>query len=152
MIKAVLIDDERPALRAMEYLLKDNKLIEISAVFTDPLEAINKIKEIMPQIVFLDINMPQLQGIDVASRILDICPNDHTKIGLRFGDMGIINFMFLQAMEPKDNIFALIKFIEVNIPVPLWYFMLFVSFGMYAARISVEQIKDTVADIARNLN
>ena len=74
MIKAVLIDDERPALRAMEYLLKDNKLIEISAVFTDPIEAIIKIKEIMPQIVFLDINMPQLQGIDVASKILDICP------------------------------------------------------------------------------
>ncbi|SPF49064.1 hypothetical protein SBF1_430001 [Candidatus Desulfosporosinus infrequens] len=78
--------------------------------------------------------------------------NDHTKIGLRFGDMGIIHFMLLQALEPKDNILALIKFIEVNIPVPLWYFMLFVSFGMYAARISVEKIKDTVADITRNLN
>lgn len=79
-------------------------------------------------------------------------PNDHTKVGLRFGDMGIIDFMFLQATEPKDNIFVLIKFVEVNIPVPLWYFTLFVSLGMYVARISVEKIKDTVAEITRNLN
>ena len=79
-------------------------------------------------------------------------PNDHTKIGLRFRGMGIIDFMFLQATEPKNNIFALIKFVEVNIPVPLWFFMLFVSLGMYFARISVEKIKDTVADITRNLN
>jgi len=79
-------------------------------------------------------------------------PNNHTKIGLRFGDMGIIDFMFLQATEPKGNIFALIKFVEVNIPIPLWFSMLFVSLGMYLARISVGKIKDTVADITRNLN
>lgn len=75
-------------------------------------------------------------------------PNDHTKIGLRFREMGIIDFMFLQAAEPKNNIFALIKFIEVNVPIPLWFFLLFVSLGMYVARMSVEKIRDIVADSA----
>jgi len=50
-------------------------MIEISGMFTNPLEAIRKISALKPQIVFLDINMPQLQGIDAASKILDICPD-----------------------------------------------------------------------------
>jgi two-component SAPR family response regulator len=74
MIKAVLIDDERPALRALEYLLKNYKDIEIAGMFTNPLEAINKMTELNPQVVFLDIDMPQLQGMDAASLILDRCP------------------------------------------------------------------------------
>lgn len=43
-------------------------------MFTDPLEAISQIASIKPHLVFLDINMPQLQGIDAGSRILDLCP------------------------------------------------------------------------------
>lgn len=74
-LKTVMIDDERPALRGLEYFLGDQQAIEIAGMFTNPLEAIERIADIMPQIVFLDINMPQLQGIDAASRILDLCPD-----------------------------------------------------------------------------
>ncbi|MDD3653790.1 MAG: response regulator [Desulfotomaculaceae bacterium] len=75
MLRAVLIDDERPALRMLEKLLQDYPMVEISGMYTNPLEAIDKIAAIRPQIVFLDINMPQLQGIDAASKILDQCPD-----------------------------------------------------------------------------
>lgn len=74
MIKAVLIDDERPALRELEYLLRDYDAVEVAGTFTNPLEAINEMAALYPQVVFMDINMPQLQGIDAASRILDHCP------------------------------------------------------------------------------
>lgn len=72
VIKAVLIDDERPALRELEFLLKKYSDISIIGAYIDPLTAIEKIGELKPQVVFLDINMPQLRGIDAASRILDI--------------------------------------------------------------------------------
>ena len=75
MLKAVLIDDERPALRELEYLLKRHNDFEIAGLFTNPLEAINKVASLNPQVVFLDINMPQLQGLDAASSILDQCPS-----------------------------------------------------------------------------
>jgi len=75
MIKAVLIDDERAALRGLEHLLKNYPMIEIAGMFTNPLEALEKIDKIKPRAVFLDINMPQLQGIDAASEILDRCPD-----------------------------------------------------------------------------
>lgn len=75
MIKVILVDDEKPALRMLEFLLKKFDGISIEGVYTNPLKAIEEIEEIKPQAVFLDINMPQLQGIDVASRILDIGPD-----------------------------------------------------------------------------
>ena len=75
MITAVLVDDMRPALRELEFLLKEFPEISITGIYTDPLTAIEKIGEQKPQAVFLDINMPQLRGIDAASRILDLSPD-----------------------------------------------------------------------------
>jgi two-component system LytT family response regulator len=75
MIKLILIDDEKPALKEFEYLLKDNKLIEIVGMYTNPLKAIDEISELKPEVAFLDINMPQMKGIDAASKLLEICPN-----------------------------------------------------------------------------
>jgi len=74
MITAILVDDMRPALRELEFLLKKYPDISIDGTYTNPLAAIEKISETKPQAVFLDINMPQLQGMDAASRILDLSP------------------------------------------------------------------------------
>lgn len=74
VITAILVDDMRPALRELEFLLKQYPNISVEGMFTDPLSAIEKIGELKPQVVFLDINMPQLQGMDAASRILDLSP------------------------------------------------------------------------------
>lgn len=74
MITAILVDDMRPALRELEFLLKKYPDISIDSMYTDPLSAIERIGELKPQAVFLDINMPQLQGMDAASRILDVSP------------------------------------------------------------------------------
>ncbi|QGG47578.1 response regulator [Heliorestis convoluta] len=74
MISAILIDDMRPALRELEYLLKKYPDIFITGVYTDPITALEKVGEQKPQVVFLDIHMPQLQGIDAGSKILDLSP------------------------------------------------------------------------------
>ncbi len=74
MIRAILVDDMRPALRELEFLLKKYPDISIEGMYTNPLAAIEKIGETKPQAVFLDINMPQLQGMDAASKILDLSP------------------------------------------------------------------------------
>ncbi|MTI95546.1 MAG: response regulator [Firmicutes bacterium] len=66
---AVLVDDERPALRGIENLLKEFPEISIIGTYTDPIKAINEIELLKPHVVFLDINMPQLMGTDVASKI-----------------------------------------------------------------------------------
>lgn len=76
-MKAILIDDERPALRGLEILLKNFTDVEISGMFTDPFEGIEKAGLLLPDVIFLDINIPQLNGIDIASAILNRVPNVH---------------------------------------------------------------------------
>ncbi len=75
MLKAVLVDDERPALRVLEILLQNFAEISVAGSFTNPNEAIRTIGQIKPDVVFLDICMPQLQGLDAASMILDGSPD-----------------------------------------------------------------------------
>ncbi|MBN2714669.1 MAG: response regulator [Deltaproteobacteria bacterium] len=75
MISAVIIDDERHAIREIAFHLKRYPEISVLASFINPLEALEKLPELKPQLVFLDIQMPQLMGIDVGSRILDMDSN-----------------------------------------------------------------------------
>lgn len=75
MIHAVLVDDERPALRELEFLLKKHPEIWVTGIFDNPLQALESIRQLKPQVVFLDIFMPQLRGIDAASRILEDSPD-----------------------------------------------------------------------------
>ncbi|MCX7922334.1 MAG: response regulator [Clostridia bacterium] len=75
MINAVLIDDEKPALIELEFLLKKYPEISVTGMYKNPLEAIEKIEFLKPDVVFLDVNMPKLQGTDAASKILDISPD-----------------------------------------------------------------------------
>ncbi|MBF0103068.1 MAG: response regulator [Desulfobacterales bacterium] len=70
-IKIILIDDEYHALRELAFFIKSYPELEISGMFINPLEALDQITELMPDVVFLDINMPQMQGIDCASAIFD---------------------------------------------------------------------------------
>jgi two-component SAPR family response regulator len=71
MLKAVLIDDERLALKGLEHMLKKYEIIQIAGMYTNPIQAIKEIGVIKPDVVFLDIEMPQLRGIDAASAILE---------------------------------------------------------------------------------
>ncbi|MCX7774218.1 MAG: response regulator [Clostridia bacterium] len=78
MIRAFLVDDEKPALRELQFLLKQYPEIEVEGIFTNPLEALAQIEKTKPQVVFLDIHMAQLKGIDAASAIL--AKNPQTQI------------------------------------------------------------------------
>jgi len=74
MIKIILIDDERPALRELEYMLNGIYDISVLGSFVNPIHGIESINELKPDAVFLDINMPQLKGTEAAKVILDRFP------------------------------------------------------------------------------
>lgn len=75
ILRVILIDDELPALQVLEFLLGDFDGLEIAGKYTDPLQALAELPEQQPDAIFLDIHMPQMKGIDVASRILEVCPS-----------------------------------------------------------------------------
>lgn len=77
-IRAVLIDDERPALRVMEIMLVKYPQIQVVGQYTNSVKAMEEIQNINVDVVFLDIDMPQMNGMETAARIRELSP--HTEV------------------------------------------------------------------------
>lgn len=64
MIHAIAIDDEPPALKVIENFCSEIDSIHLQKTFTQPSEALKYIKKFPIDLLFLDINMPSISGID----------------------------------------------------------------------------------------
>lgn len=73
-INTLIIDDEQPAINELKYQL--SKYFSPQKIFTlnNPEKASNLIKEKNISLVFLDINMPFISGIDLAKKIIHDLP------------------------------------------------------------------------------
>lgn len=66
-ITAVIVDDESHARKMLKMLLSDAEVvIDVLAEAEDAKEAVSLIREHNPQVVFLDVDMPGLSGIELA--------------------------------------------------------------------------------------
>jgi len=73
-VRAVIIDDERPALEGLKFLLR--KLgVEVCGTFQNPLLAVEKSTELRPDVAFIDIEMPGMNGLETAERLLALVPD-----------------------------------------------------------------------------
>jgi two-component system response regulator LytT len=70
-LSAVIVDDEQLARDELAYLLKNTDDVNVVAQGKNGLEAINLIKEHSPDLVFLDVQMPGLDGFGVIKKLLD---------------------------------------------------------------------------------
>ena len=69
MIHAIAVDDELPALSLLENFCKRVDFIELQKVFNKPNEALRYLQQFPVDLIFLDINMPALTGIDLYKSI-----------------------------------------------------------------------------------
>jgi two-component system LytT family response regulator/two-component system response regulator LytT len=68
-VPTVVADDEAHALDELLYLLKGYPEIEVVGSARNGLEAVEKIEELEPDLVFLDVQMPGLDGLGVINKI-----------------------------------------------------------------------------------
>jgi two-component system response regulator LytT len=71
VIRTLIVDDEKPAREELAYLLKAFPEIQIVAQGRNGLEGVALIKEHSPDLVFLDVQMPGLDGFGVIKRLMD---------------------------------------------------------------------------------
>jgi two-component system, LytTR family, response regulator len=75
MIRAIIVDDEEPARAKLRRWLRSEPDIEVAGEYADGLSAAQSIMRDSPDVVFLDIQMPGLSGLQVAAQLeLDGAP------------------------------------------------------------------------------
>ncbi len=68
-IKCIIIDDEQLAISVIENHLKNFDYFEVSGTFTNPIKAFATLERERIDVVFLDINMPQMPGFSFIENL-----------------------------------------------------------------------------------
>ena len=66
LLTCIIIDDEPLAVRLLESFVIKTPDLKLLGSYTDSVEAINAVREQRPQLLFLDIQMPDLNGMELA--------------------------------------------------------------------------------------
>lgn len=73
-MRVLVVDDEKPCLDELVYLLKKQENVEVVGTFTSPAEAMAAAKGLQPDMAFLDLVMPHLNGVELAREMLELVP------------------------------------------------------------------------------
>lgn len=72
MKKVIIIDDEKDARLLIRQYLKTYTEFEIIAECSNGIEAVTKVNEVEPDVIFLDVQMPGLSGFQVVQQLVHI--------------------------------------------------------------------------------
>ncbi len=115
MIKAIAIDDELPALQIIDIFCNRIDFISLEKSFNKPVDALKYINKYPVDLLFLDINMPSLSGLDLYRSIrqetMVIFTTAHSNYAVDGFDLNAIDFLlkpftferFLQAAQKAQQ-------------------------------------------------
>ncbi|OKQ00037.1 response regulator [Paenibacillus sp. P46E] len=75
MIKVMVVDDELPALKMAESVLRTFDDVHICGLFHDPEDLLERLLTVEVNLVFVDMKMPDMNGLELAGRIQE-CSSD----------------------------------------------------------------------------
>ena len=68
-LRCFVVDDEPLAVKMLENFIARTPFLELVASYTDPVQALSDIRTQAPQLVFLDIQMPDLSGMELSRMV-----------------------------------------------------------------------------------
>jgi DNA-binding NarL/FixJ family response regulator len=74
-VLVLIVDDFEPWRRFISSTLMNDPKLQIVSEVSDGLEAVQKAKELQPDLIVLDIGLPKLNGIEVARQIRKVAAN-----------------------------------------------------------------------------
>jgi len=117
MLRAYLLDDELPALRRLKRLLQATGRVEICGSSMNPESAIECISADRPELLFLDIQMPGMDGFEVLARLTYqpwvIFTTAYDHYALKAFEVNSIDYL-VKPIEPKQLERALNKLSQLR--------------------------------------
>ena len=111
MIKCIIVDDEQHAIDILVHYVEQTPLLQLAGTTTNPLEALQLIATQKIDLVFLDIQMPELSGIDfikaIQGKVKVILTTAYSEFALESYELDVVDYLlkpirlprFLQAVQ-----------------------------------------------------
>ncbi|GAA3926372.1 response regulator [Chitinophaga oryziterrae] len=115
MIRAIALDDEPPALNVLQSFCEKMGTIVLEKTFTGVADALKYLEQFPVDLLFLDINMPAISGIDfyksIPQKIMVIFTTAYSEHAVESYNLNAVDYLlkpftfqrFLQAVEKADK-------------------------------------------------
>lgn len=126
MIKAIAIDDEMPALKIIEHFCEKSGIIELQKTFSRPTEGLKYLSKFPADLLFLDINMPSISGIElykaVEQNTMVIFSTAYSEFAVEGFNLNAVDYLlkpytyerFLQAVNKANDFYNALTPLEKN--------------------------------------
>ncbi len=117
--KCFIVDDEPLALNVIEQHLSKFARFEVCGKSTDPVEALTLIKSLQPDLLFLDIEMPEITGLDLIASIQHkpeiIITTAYREYAVEGFELNVLDYL-VKPIPFKRFLQAIDKFLEQKLP------------------------------------
>jgi DNA-binding NarL/FixJ family response regulator len=109
-LRTLIVDDSELALHTICSYLEEMPWVQVVATALDGAEALSLAAKVHPDLVLLDLQMPGMSGLEVASRLAAEFPDilvvivtglDAPKLGLKLSDRGVYGLISKQRMNTE---------------------------------------------------
>lgn len=111
-MRVFLVDDEQLALKRLSRMLDATGRVEIVGMSTDPVDAARAIAQLQPELIFLDIEMPEMNGFQMLATLkpqpLVIFTTAYDQYALKAFGVNSVDYL-LKPIEPEQLDRALAK-------------------------------------------
>lgn len=94
---SIIIDDDPLSIQVLELLIKKYKNLELLKSFTDPLQALDFLQNHSVDVVFIDIEMPGINGMELIRSLTEppafICTTAHTNHAHKAFDYNVVDYL-----------------------------------------------------------
>jgi len=156
-IKVLVVDDHTLFRRGITAVLANQESLEVVGEASDGLEAIEKAKEIAPDVILMDLNMPHCSGLEAIQALQAEMPQVNVLVltvsemesdlfaAVKFGARGYL----LKKAEPEELIHAIFHIAQGGVIVsPLMAAKLLTEFKDLRAGVEREPIEEANADLS----
>jgi DNA-binding LytR/AlgR family response regulator len=105
MINCIVVDDEQHAIDILTHYIKQTPLLTLVGTSTNPIEALQIIATQKVDLVFLDIHMPELSGIDfikaLNGKVKVILTTAYSEFALEGYDLDVVDYLLKPIRLPR---------------------------------------------------
>ena len=157
IVKVLVVDDHTLFRRGIAAVLANQENLEVAGEALDGLEAIEKAKEIVPDVILMDLNMPRCSGLEAIQALQTEMPQVNILVltvseneadlfaAMKFGARGYV----LKNTEPDELIHAILHIAQGGVIVsPLMATKLLTEFKDLTAGVEKESIQEADSDLS----